>query len=94
MSESPLPLPLSSVTPAAEPTQISAPADSSVTVTPPAPVPTGFSPEAHSQAWIVSALAIVGTVVLAALGKTIPEILYVIDGATVTGAAALSFSRR
>ena len=51
------------------------------------------SPAPHSQAWIVSALAIVGTVVLIALGKAVPDILYTIDGATITGAAALSFSK-
>jgi hypothetical protein len=51
------------------------------------------APAPHSQAWIVSALAIVGTVVLIALGRVVPDILYTIDGATITGAAALSFSK-
>jgi hypothetical protein len=63
------------------------------------PVPAGTGEAtglgaSSSQAWIVSALAVIGTILLAALGKDIPDVLLVLDGSSITGAAALSFPTR
>lgn len=78
-----------------DPTTITAPADSSVTVTPPEPENTSKLPrEPHSQAWIVSALAVAGIVMLAALGHDVPPVLEWIASSAVTGAAALSYGAR
>jgi len=62
-------------------------------VSTPDPAPANTISSGHTQAWIVSALAVVGTVVLAALGKSIPDALLILDGSAVTAGAALSLPR-
>lgn len=49
--------------------------------------------EPHVGAWIVTALGVVGVVVLAALGKPVPEALTTMIGVGGGAAAGLSFPR-